>query len=71
MSERHVYNLQRTAAAVLFVVQLVVTAAITQYAADLALSRYWLAILGLINVALGGALLLLPRVQGDGKPRQH
>lgn len=69
MSEQQAYNLRRLAAIVLFILQSVVTAAVTQYAADLGLTRFWLAVLGLVNIAIGGALLALPRVQGDGKPR--
>lgn len=52
-----------------FVLQLIVTATITQYAQDLGLTKFWMAVLGLIHVALGGALVFLPRIQGDGVKR--
>jgi hypothetical protein len=70
VSEQGRYNIGRVAAAILFVCQLVVTAVISQYAQDLELTRRTIALLGLMNIAIGGALLFLPRVQGDGKERE-
>lgn len=69
MSDKQRYDLARAAGVLLFIAQLVVTAAIGQFAKDLGLSPFWVAILSLVNIAIGGALLALPRVQGDGQPR--
>jgi hypothetical protein len=65
---RRPYNIARGVAFALVIVGAMLTYALTQ-TEQLQLAPPTAALLGIVNVGVTTAIALLPRVQGDGRPR--
>jgi hypothetical protein len=67
MSDRSLYNLSRVLAVVLMIASAMIAAAAN--APDTGLSKSTVAWLSVLQAGIGIALGVLPRAQGDGRPR--